>query len=298
MATEQFNPDNVMLYEQKDGSIPQDFNELILTNVMDNSQVMKLGKYEQMDGQEKDFRFLTKGVGAYWVDEGKKIQTSKPEWATAKLRAKKLGVILVASREFLNYSVSRFFEEMYPQVAEAFYKKFDNAVILGVENPFAQSLKDSTEANKIEDALNYDTILQLEDVVADKNYTVNGFVSSAKNRSTLRTNAKKVENGFNEVLYDRTSNTLDGVPVADLNTDEMKKGTLYAGNFDYLRYGIPYPIHYSISEDAQLSTLTNEDGSPVNLFEQELIACRFTMDIGAMILSDDAFARIEAPASI
>ena len=43
-------------------------------------------------------------------------------------------------------------------------------------------------------------------------------------------------------------------------------------------------FHFKISEEAQLSTLTNEDGTPVNLFEQELIALRATMDVGFMIV--------------
>ena len=44
-------------------------------------------------------------------------------------------------------------------------------------------------------------------------------------------------------------------------------------------YGIPYNMSYKISEEAQLSTIQNEDGSPVNLYEQELIALRVTMDV-------------------
>ncbi|CDQ20860.1 hypothetical protein SAMN05192559_1083 [Halobacillus karajensis] len=72
----------------------------------------------------------------------------------------------------------------------------------------------------------------------------------------------------------------------------MEKGTLYAGNFDQLRYGIPFNIDYKIDESAQLSTITNEDGSPINLFEQEMVALRATMDVGLMIVKDGAFAKL------
>lgn len=58
-------------------------------------------------------------------------------------------------------------------------------------------------------------------------------------------------------------------------------------------YGIPFNISFKISEDAQLSTLKNEDGTPVNLFEQELVALRATMDVGFMIVKDAAFGKIE-----
>lgn len=77
----------------------------------------------------------------------------------------------------------------------------------------------------------------------------------------------------------------------------MDKGNLYTGDFDYLRYGIPFNINFKISEEAQLSTLTNEDGTPVNLYEQELVALRATMDIGFMVIKDEAFAKIQTKAA-
>ena len=52
-------------------------------------------------------------------------------------------------------------------------------------------------------------------------------------------------------------------------------------------------MSYKLDESAQLSTLKNEDGTPVNLFEQELVALRVTMDVGFMIVKDEAFAKLE-----
>ena len=62
------------------------------------------------------------------------------------MTAKKLGVIVPCSREFLHYKMSDFFEQMRPKIAEAFYKKFDEAVILNLENPFPQSVDESALA--------------------------------------------------------------------------------------------------------------------------------------------------------
>lgn len=287
-----WDPDNVTVYEKKDGTIPEKYNKLILKEVMENSKVMQLAKYEQMDSKEKKFEYFAKGPGAYWVGEGEKIQTSKPQWLQAKMVAKKLGVIIPCSREYLTYKMSNFFEEMKPKIAEAFYKKFDAACILNADNPFPQSIEGSitTADNKIEGDITYDNILALEDKLTDEDYDVNAFISTKKNRSTLR-NVHKIENGVVvETLYDRKSNTLDGLPVVDLK--DLAKGTLYAGDFDYMYYGIPYGMSYKIDESAQLSTLKNADGTPVNLFEQELIALRATMDVAFMVVKDGAFAKI------
>ena len=45
----EFNPNNVTMYEKKDGTIPEKYNTLILKDVMENSKVMQLAKYEEMD---------------------------------------------------------------------------------------------------------------------------------------------------------------------------------------------------------------------------------------------------------
>lgn len=289
-----FNPDNVTMYEHKDGSIPKKYNELILKEVMNGSQVMKLARYEEMDGKEKEFEYFAKGPGGYWVGEGEKIQTSKPQWMQAKMVAKKIGVIVPCSREHLHYKMSDFFEKMKSKIAEAFYKKFDEAAILNMDNPFPQSVEESALAagNLISGGITYDNILAMEDALNDEDYDVNAFISTKKNRSTLR-NVHKIENGvIVESMYDRGANTIDGLPVADLKG--LERGNLYAGDFDYMYYGIPFGMSYKIDESAQLSTLKNADGTPVNLFEQELAALRVTMDVAFMIVKDEAFVKLEA----
>lgn len=286
-----WNPDNVTVLENKDGTIPDKYNTLILKDVMENSKMMQLAKFEPMDSKEKKFEYFAKGPGAYWVGEGEKIQTSKPQWLNVTMVAKKIGVIIPVSREYLTYKLSNFFTVMQPKIAEAFYKKIDEATILGIDNPFPQSIEESIvkAGTIVNGALTYDNILELEDLLSENDYDLNAFISTKKNRKELREAAKKIGDNT-QFIYDRSSNTIDGFPVVDLKS--VEKGTLFTGDFDYLRYGIPFNISYKISEDAQLSTLTNEDGTPVNLFEQELVALRATMDIGFMVIKDDAFAKI------
>lgn len=292
-----WDPDNVTVYENKDGTIPKKYNELILKEIMEGSKVMKLARYEEMDEKEKEFQYFAKGPGAYWVGEGEKIKTSKPQWLTAKMVAKKLGVIVPCSREFLHYKMSDFFEKMKPKIAEAMHQKFDNAVLLNMDNPFPQSLDEAAieAGNTVSGGITYDNILSMEDALSDEDYDVNAFVSTKKNRSTLR-NVHKIENGvIVESLYDRRNDTIDGYPVVNLKP--LEKGNLYAGDFDYMYYGIPFGMSYKVDESAQLSTIQNADGSPVNLFEQELAALRVTMDVAFMIVKDEAFVKLGSGAS-
>ncbi|MCJ1767988.1 phage major capsid protein [Staphylococcus epidermidis] len=292
-----FNPQHVMMHEVKEGELLNDFNQPILLDVLQNSKIMQLGKFEDMAGKsEKEFTYWADKPGAYWVGEGQKIRTTKPSLVSAKMRSHKLGVIVVASREFLNYTYAQFFEAMKPQIAEQFYKKFDEAGLLNVDNPFQQSVAQSvqTSGNLVQGAINEDNVLKLEDVLLDHDVEANAIVSKRQNRTALRQIRNEITQ---ESIYDRSANTLDGLPVVDLKSDELKKGELYAGDFDKMFYGIPYNMSYKISEDGQLSTVQNQDGSPVNLFEQELIALRVTMDVAFHIADDNAFAKLDATES-
>lgn len=289
-----FNPDNVMMHEHKEGELLNDFNEPILLDVLQNSKIMQLGKYQDMGGKsEKKFTYWADKPGAYWVGEGQKIQTSKPSLLEASMRSHKLGVIIVASREYLNYTYSRFFEAMKPQIAEQFYKKFDEAGLLNVDNPFKQSVEQSATAanNVVKGDITLKNILALEDSLLEDDVEANAFLSKTQNRTALR---GVRDEDTKESYYDRANNTLDGLPVVDLKSDQFKKGDLYAGDFNKVFYGIPYNMSYKISEDGQLSTVQNADGSPVNLFEQELIALRVTMDVAFHIADDKAFAKLTA----
>ncbi|MGW7931871.1 phage major capsid protein [Staphylococcus xylosus] len=293
VSPQTFNPDNVMMHEKKEGELLNDFTTPILLEVMENSKIMQLGKYEPMNGTEKEFTFWADKPGAYWVGEGQKIETSKATWVKAKMRAYKLGVILPVTKEFLKYTYSQFFEEMKPMIAEAFYQKFDEAGILNKgDNPFGKSIVQSIETTgkKVKGDLNQTNIIALEALLEDDDYDANAFISKRQNRSTLR---QIVDPETKERIYDKSSNSLDGLPIVDLKSNNFKKGELFAGDFDKLLYGIPQLIEYKIEDAAQLSTVTNTDGTAVNLFEQDMVALRATMHVALHIADDKAFAKLE-----
>ena len=291
MTVQTFNPAKVLVSQKPDGTLHKEFTDIIMKEVAQNSIVMQLGKYHEMDGkQEKTVHVQTDGVSAYWVNETETIKTDKPEIVPVTLRAHKLGIILLASREALNYTWEKFFEDMKPQIVEAFYTKIDEAGLLGYETPFANSVaKAAKGASKvIGGPVTYENILKLEDKLLDDDIEINAFVSRVSNRSALR----DARDGDKKTIYDKDANKLDGTVVVDMKSKQFKKGDLLAGDFDHLIYGVPYNINYKISEEGQITTVKNADGTPVNLFEQEMIAIRCTMDIAVMITKANAFAKL------
>lgn len=295
MTVQTFNPDKVLVSEKKDGTFTKKMTDIIMKDVAENSVVMQLGQYHEMDGlQEKTVYVQTDGVSAYWVNETEKIKTDKPEVVPVTLKAHKLGIILVASREALNYTWEKFFEDMKPQIVEAFYTKIDEAGLLGHETPFANSVaksaKDSSQV--VVGPINYENLLKLEDKLYEADINPNAFVSKIQNRSALR----ESRDGDKKTIYDKATNTIDGITTVDLKSKQFKKGDLLAGDFNSLIYGVPYNINFKISEEGQISTMKNSDGTPINLFEQEMVAIRITMDIAVMVTKANAFAKLTASA--
>ena len=292
MNVQTFTPDNVPMLQNMSGSVPIQQGTLIIGDVMQNSAVMQVARFEEMTALEKEFDVFLGGIGAYWVAEGERIQTSRPQWTKVKMEAKKLGVILPVSREYLHYKQADFFEKMRPQIAQAFYRKFDSAVLFNLDNPFKQSVAESIidTSNTVEGDINVENLDTIVGMLNDAGYEPSAYISKIVNNSAIKAMVRD-ENGLLTRVSDGSN--IDGVPIVNVDREiDVPKGTLLAGDFDMLRYGIPYTMSYKISEDATLTTVVDEEGHPLGLFERELVALRVTMDIGMMIIQDEAFASI------
>lgn len=302
-----FNPNNVLMQDAVNGKVPTEQGTLVLKDFMTQSAVTRLAKFEQMTKPEKEFTYLASGPGAYWVGEGERIQTSKATWLKAKMVSKKLGVIIPVTKEFLRYSVTDFFNQMRPAIAEAFAIKFDQAALFGVNSPFGAgtSVYEKAVAAGNTLALNsigniYDELNGLMALVEEGDKDVDGFTTTRRFRQNLR--GAKDANGlpiFNDANGGSTQQAL-GLPIGyvDSKSWDYSKALLMAADWDYTRYGIPQGMEYKISEDATLTTVVDETGAPINLYERDMVALRVTQQVGFMTLTDEAFAALKPAAPV
>jgi HK97 family phage major capsid protein len=292
-ATPTFDPDNVTMQDAKTGEIPKNIADSIITEVKQGSSIMRLAKQVPMRKPIEEFTYMT-GVGAYWVSEAERIQTSKPQFVKAEMRAYKMGVIIPTTRENLDYSVSNFFELMRPEVAEAFNKKFDQSAFTGVNSPFAKNILGAATAagNVVEETANkYDDINQAIAFIEEEDLEPNGIATTRKQRVKYR--STKDGNGM-PIFNTATSNGVDdilGLPIA--YTPKNTLGTDVAelvGDWDYAYYGILKGLNYEILDQATLTTITASDGGAINLAERDMVALKATMTVGFMVVKDEAFA--------
>lgn len=296
-----FNPDNVTMQSAKTGAIPINQSTDIITQVKNGSAAMRLAKAVPMTKPIEEFTFMT-GVGAYWVGEGERIETSKPTFAKAQLTSKKMAVIIPTTKENLNYSVTNFFELMKAEIAEAFYKKFDQAVFGGIENPYQFSvLKAATTAGNVvpETKNKYDDFNDAIASIEDNDLEPNGIATTRSQRRKYR--ATKDGNGL-PIFNTATSNNVDdilGLPIAYTPKSSFGTGAdaplELVADWNYAYYGILKGIEYEILTEATLTTVVDGNGDAINLAERDMAAIKATFELGFMTVKDEAFAVVTAP---
>lgn len=296
----EFTPDNPLLAMNTKGVFTDAQRDALLEDFMSDSKLTRVGNFKQMQGKE-DLKFVyqSEGPGAYWVGEAERIQTTTAKWLNATMKSYKIATILPVSNEWLNYRMSDIFEAMKPQIVSAINRKVDEAVFLGVDTPFDKNVLTVAKANA-KSVVGDITGANIDDLVyglAESGIAVSHFITGIKSLRMLNKAYEDVSGaGANAVaskLYDKANQTLDGVPVVQLDKrSAIEAGTLIAGDFDYLYYGISRDFEYKMTDSAQLSTVSYKDGKPLNLFEQDMVAMRVTFQIGSLIAKEDAFAAI------
>lgn len=299
-----FNPANVLLMNARTGNVPSEQGTLILRNIIGGSVVMQLAQYEAMTKPKKTFNYLSGGIGAYWVNEAEVIQTSKPTWLTAEMEAKKVAVILPVSKEFLQFSVADFFDQMKAEVSEAFYNKFDQAALWGNDSPYAagQSIWADIVASGHTVAKGslapggtlYDELNAVMGLVEDNDGDPNGWMTIKSNNQMLRGVKDSQGNPmFTTATAGTPPNLLgEAVGYAKKEAWDRTKAEMLTGDWKFARYGILNDIEYSISEEATISSIVDAGGKPINLWERDLVAMKATMMIGFMRLKEGNFAAL------
>ena len=287
------------LKDELSGFVPTEQATEIMKDVARGSSVLRLSKVSEMQSDTKKVPVMTEGPGAYWVGEGERIQTSKAGWIYPELKAKKLAVIVPVTKEKLNDSTVDVFEELKEPIAEAFYKAFDAAAIFGTNSPFAKNIMNSieTSGNKVELETNGAGKLDLDvsdamALVEDEGYDVNGFVAKNGIKNSLR----KLRDANGNQLF------VDGVNGKEFYSQPIEfsrngawdktKAEIIGADWDKSLVGIREGIEYEILKEATLQGTLDEDGKPISLAEQDMIAVKATMRLAYLPIKDEAFCAV------
>lgn len=284
-----------ILQDELSGFVPKEQATEIIKNVLRGSSVLRLAKVEPMNSDKKKIPVMTDGVGAYWVGEGQRIQTSKPTWIFPELEAKKLAVIIPMSKEKLADTTVDVFGELEEAIAEAFYCAIDAAAFFGTDSPFTQNIFDKAaeKGNIIVHGSNQTLDLDVSDVMAlveNGGMDVNGHSAHYGIKNELR----KLRDNNGNALYvpGVDTNQLYNEPIefSQNGAWDKTKAEMICGDWKKLLVGIRADIEYEILKEATLQGTLDKDGKPISLAEQDLVAIKATMRVGLLQVKDDAFA--------
>jgi len=284
-----------ILKDELSGLIPTEQSGEIVRLAVRGSSVLRLGKVEPMTSSKKKVPVLVEGAGAYWVNEGQRIQTSKSTWIYPELEAKKLAVIIPVPKEKMEDATIDVFTELQPIIAEAFYTAIDAAAFFGTNSPFAKNIFDvAVEQGNLITLGTHETLdLDVSDAMAlveDAGMDVNGHAAHYGIKNSLRQLRDKNGNMLYVAGTDGNQFYNNPIEFSRNGAWDKKKAELITGDWSKLLVGIRKDIEYEILTEATLQGTLDEDGKPISLAEQDLIGIKATMRVGLLQVMDDAFA--------
>lgn len=283
-----------ILKDELSGLIPTEQAGEIIKLAVRGSSVLRMGKVEPMTSNKKRVPVLTSGAGAYWVNEGQRIQTSKPTWIYPELEAKKLAVIIPVPKEKLEDASIDVFTELQGVIAEAFYTAIDAAAFFGTNSPFAKNIFSvaKEQGNLIVRGTNETLDLDVSNAMAfveDAGMDVNGHAAHYGIKNSLRQLRDKNGNMLYATGTDTNQFYNNPIEFSRNGAWDKAKAELITGDWSKLLVGIRKDIEYEILKEATLQESLDEDGKPISLAEQDLIGIKATMRVGLLQVMDDAF---------
>ena len=294
-----FNPAKVMLADTVGKEVTNNLITAEFVRELANvSKVIQLGERIEMGNQYiKKVKAVDGELSdAYFVGEGEKIGIANVATKDYTLETKKVAVILPVTQEFLTYTWSQYFEEVKPLIVDKFNKVIDGDVFLGLHgNTFGTNVNALATANDpVTGGITFDNLITVESLV-DSDPTA--FVGHRSINTALR---GSYDENTKTYLYDRNTNTLDGLPYHEL---KLAKGatypanTLFVGDFKAIKYGLPQGtgLRLKLADQATLSKVQNAgpDTGDVHLFEQDMMALRAIFEIAVAIPNEKAFAKLD-----
>lgn len=286
--------DTKYLKDNLKGFVPVEVAGGIMDEIARGSAVLQLSDVKPMKSDTMKFQVWADKPGAYWVGEGERINTSKASWIFPEMQAKKIAVIIPVTREKLNDTTIDVFEELKPQIAEAFYTTFDKACLFGEGSPFAKNILGvATSAGNVvtRDTQSLDLdISDLMGAIEDKNLDPNGFAGHYGLKRKLRN--LRDANGNQLAVLGMKENSLYDLPLSFVRNGsfDTTKAELIAADWSKSIVGIRQGIEFEILKEATLQSVTMGDGKPLSLAENDMIAIKATMRIAYLPIKDDAFA--------
>lgn len=274
------------------GLVPAELRTEIIKDVTEGSVMLQLANVKEMNQPTMQFPVELDKPGAYVVGEGQKITVDKASWKTIEMTAKKIGVIVPATREALEDGIINIPQEVKASIANAFARKIDECTMFDSTEFYgsgksifelAEGTALNSTGNIFEDASNLMGLVEAEDLEP------NGFVAPRTLKAAIRNDKNAALNYVVEDKVNGEPARMHGEAIVYSKHFDKSKAQLLTGDFDKVYVGILDEIEYKVSDQGTVGD--------INLFEQDMVAIRATMRVAFLVIKPEAFAVLKPAAA-
>ena len=271
----------------------------IISKAIDESAIMQLGTQIPMTGAGKKFQTITGDPEPEWVGETEEKATGVFEFGTKTVEPYKMALIVPFSMEFRRDKAA-LYDECVNRLPKLFGKKVDTTAMGTVapgENFDVLGNCDKVSLIPAEGKTLYDQFIEVDAAIAEADAVMNGIALAPKGRSIVLSAVDADKHPlFSAGVQSGTVNPILGAPVS------VRKGVYVpgtagsapdivglAGDYENLRYGIVQAITGSITDQATINVGTEANPVLLNLWQRNMFAVRFEMEIALMVKDPNAF---------
>jgi HK97 family phage major capsid protein len=273
-------------------ALPFDLSSEIWAKAQESSAVMQLARRVNLPGAGLEFQTITGDPSADWVDETDEKSVGKHTFGSKKMKGYTLALIEPFSNQFKRDKVA-LYNEIVSRMPNILGKKFDETVfaVNGATAPgenfdtLATAPSVAVGSNSI-----WDTLVTADATIASNDGVLSGWAIAPAGKSALLT-AKDTTGRplfIDSMTAENNVATIMGHPayvrkgIAD--TDVLG----YAGDWTSAVYGIVENIKMDVANEATLTS----GSETINLFQRNMFAIRFEMEIGFVVKDVNHFVKI------
>jgi HK97 family phage major capsid protein len=250
-----------------------------------------------LPGNGVTVRMVTGDPVANWVGETDSIPVSKGAQDKKTISAYKMGVIIPWSYEYMRDDATMY-NKLVERIPGAFAKKFD-ATVFGVEEKpsWATNFDQLKECPGVDlKADPWQGLITADAMVAENNAILNGYCISPKAKSML---LGAVDGNKRPLFVNNV--TENSVPVVLGNPTYVSRGAYkkggvgtpetvgFAGDWNRAYYGMVENMRFSIATQGEIKVSEDET---INLFQDDMIALRFVIEVGFAVQDTKDFVRL------
>jgi len=258
--------------------------EIMEGTVRESKALSMFKRLPNMSSNKTKMRILDALPLAYWVDadvnNGRKGIT-KAAWANKFITAEEIAVIIPIKEDLLDDVDFDLWADIKPRIIEAFGKKIDEAVFVGIDKPkgFRADLLSSVRnagatVTQGTDETLYSAINNAMVKVEESGYNVTGIVGGVDLKGKFR------------MMLDTTGQPIKGTEIGDLSKAYIDNGAwdktqsqLIVGDMSQAVYAIRQDITYKVLDQAVIQDPATGD-ILYNLAQEDMVALRVVMRMG------------------